>query len=78
MKLYNETRTELKDAKSIFTAETVLIYFSADENDDNFIEIEVSEDGIEVLDSDCTDAQMEVAFTYAERAVKSINDYNNF
>ena len=78
MTLFNEARTELKDAKSIFTAETLLIFFSADEDSEEFVEIEVSAEGIEVLESNCTDEQMNIAFTYAERAVKSINDYNQF
>lgn len=76
--LYNENREELKDAKSFTEAETIIIYFSADENEDNNIEIYISEDHIKDIEIYATDSQWEAARNYAAIAQQSIIDYKNF
>lgn len=78
MKLYNENKTELKDAKSFTNEETIIIYFSSEEDVLDFAELNVSIDSVEVLDADCTTLELNTAIEYAKEAQQSIIDYKNF
>lgn len=78
MILYNENQEPLKDAKSITTEETVLIYFSDIDDAESFVEVYISADEIIILDSECNVLEEKAVLSYAKQAQQSIKDYNNF